>query len=134
VLLERTVPRELEPEELEERKRKVKVTVRAFDMLFLDGQELVNLSLSARRKYLLEVVPVEYVVEGIDCQNEIELMRFYEKALKEKFEGIVVKNLNSPYEIGQRSYTWLKLKPERDTIDCTIVKALYGKGTRAGWY
>jgi DNA ligase-1 len=42
--------------------------------------------------------------------------------------------LNSPYEIGQRTYTWLKLKPERDTIDCTIVKALYGKGKRAGLY
>jgi DNA ligase-1 len=42
--------------------------------------------------------------------------------------------LNSPYEIGQRTYTWLKLKPERDTIDCTIVKALYGKGRRAGLY
>jgi DNA ligase-1 len=45
-----------------------------------------------------------------------------------------VKNLNAPYEIGQRTYTWLKLKPERDTIDCTIVKALYGKGKRAGLY
>jgi len=28
----------------------------------------------------------------------------------------------------------LKLKPERDTIDCTIIKALYGKGKRAGLY
>jgi DNA ligase-1 len=92
------------------------------------------LPLSERRKYLLEVVPQEYIVEGVDCQNEVELMRFYEKALKNKFEGIVVKNLNSPYEIGQRTYTWLKLKPERDTIDCTIVKALYGKGRRAGLY
>ncbi|MDI6805171.1 MAG: hypothetical protein QMD20_00735, partial [Candidatus Bathyarchaeia archaeon] len=126
-LLERTVPRELTPEELEERKRKVKVTIKAFDILFLNGQELVNLPLSTRRKYLLEVVPTEYIVEGVDCQNEVELMRFYEEALKKKFEGIVVKNLNSPYEIGQRTYTWLKLKPERDTIDCTIVKALYGK-------
>jgi DNA ligase-1 len=133
-LLERTVPRELKPEELEERRRKVRVTVKVFDILFLNGQELANLPLSERQKYLLEIVPVEYVVEGIDCQSEIELMRFYEKALKEKFEGIMVKNLNAPYEIGQRTYSWLKLKPERDSIDCTIVKALYGKGKRAGWY
>ena len=134
VMLERTVPKELKPEELEERKRKVRVTIKAFDMLFLNGRELIGLPLSERRKYLLEVVPQEYIVEGVDCQNEVELMRFYEKALKNKFEGIVVKNLNSPYEIGQRTYTWLKLKPERDTIDCTIVKALYGKGRRAGLY
>ncbi|MEM3054521.1 MAG: ATP-dependent DNA ligase, partial [Candidatus Bathyarchaeia archaeon] len=134
VMLERTVPRELEPEELEERKRKVRVTVKAFDILFLNGRELTGLPLFERRKYLLEVVPEEYIVEGVDCQNEVELMRFYEKALKNRFEGIVVKSLSAPYEIGQRTYTWLKLKPERDTIDCTIVKALYGKGRRAGLY
>jgi len=133
-LLERTVPRELTPEELEERKEKVKVTVKAFDILFLNGQELVNLPFSERRRYLLEVVPQEYIVEGVDCKDEVELMRFYDEALKKRFEGIVVKNLNAPYEIGQRTYTWLKLKPERDTIDCTIVKALYGKGKRAGLY
>lgn len=134
VMLERTVPRELKPEELEKRKKKVRVTVKAFDILFLNGRELTGLPLSERRKYLLEVVPEEYIVEGVDCQNEVELMRFYETALKNKFEGIVVKSLNSPYEIRQRTYTWLKLKPERDTLDCTIVKALYGKGKRAGFY
>lgn len=133
-LLERTVPRELEPKELEERRKKVKVTIKAFDILFLNGQELVDLTLFTRRKYLMEVVPTEYIVEGADCQNEIELMRFYEESLKKKYEGIVIKNLNSPYEIGQRTYTWLKLKPERDTIDCAIVKTLYGKGRRAGLY
>ncbi|MGC9094911.1 MAG: ATP-dependent DNA ligase [Candidatus Bathyarchaeia archaeon] len=133
-LLERTVPRELTPEELETRREKVNVTVKTFDILFLNGQELVGLPLSLRRKYLLDVVPSEYIVEGVDCQNEVELMRFYEEALKRKYEGIIVKNLNAPYEIGQRTYTWLKLKPERDTLDCTIVKALYGKGKRAGLY
>ncbi|HDD70304.1 MAG TPA: ATP-dependent DNA ligase [Candidatus Bathyarchaeota archaeon] len=133
-LLGRTVPRELKPKELAERMEKVKVTFKAFDILYLNGQELVKNPLSTRRKYLLEVVPSEYIVEGVDCQNEIQLMQFYEKALKKKYEGIVVKNLEAPYEIGRRTYTWLKLKPERDTIDCTIVKALYGKGRRAGLY
>jgi DNA ligase-1 len=134
VMLERTVPRELTPEELAERMAKVRVTYKAFDILFLNGRELTSLPLTERRKYLLEVVPPEYLAEGVECQNEVELMRFYDEALKKGFEGIVVKNLNSPYEIGQRTYTWLKLKPERDTIDCTIVKALYGKGRRAGLY
>jgi DNA ligase-1 len=133
-LLERTVPRELTQEELEGRKEKVKVTIKAFDILFLNGQELINLPLSERRRYLLEVVPPEYIAEGLNCKDEVELMRFYDEALKKRFEGIVVKNLNSPYAIGQRTYTWLKLKPERDTIDCTIVKAIYGKGRRAGFY
>jgi len=133
-LLERTVPGKPSKEEVERRKEKVRVTIRAFDILFLNGRELTDLPLSERRKYLLEVVPAEYIVEGRDCENEVELMKFYEEALRRGLEGIVVKNLNSTYEAGQRTYTWLKLKPERDTIDCTIVKALYGKGRRAGLY
>jgi len=133
-LLERTVPKELTEEELKERKEKVKITVKVFDIMFLNGRELTDLSLSERRKYLFEVVPAEYLAEGKDCSNEIELMKFYEEALHQGLEGVVVKNLNSKYEAGERTYTWLKLKPERDTIDCTIVKALYGKGKRTGFY
>jgi len=133
-LLERTVPRKLPPEELKLRKEKIKVTVRAFDILYMNGQSLVELPLKERRRYLAEVVPQEYLVEGKDCQNEVELMRFYEEALRKGLEGIVVKDVNAKYEPGQRTHTWLKLKPERDTIDCTIVKALYGKGKRAGFY
>jgi len=132
-LLERTVPRELQPEELAKRKEKIGVTVRAFDILFLNGSELINLPLVERRKYLLEVVPAEYLAEGKDCSNEVELMKFYEESLKAGLEGIIVKSLTSTYA-GERTYTWLKLKPERDTIDCTIVKALFGKGRRAGLY
>jgi len=133
-LLERTVPRELQPGELGERKEKVGVTFRAFDILFLNGSELTGLSLAERRKYLLQVVPPEYLAEGRDCNREVELMKFYEAALKAGLEGIIVKSLTSTYAVGERTYTWLKLKPERDTIDCTIVKALFGKGRRAGLY
>ncbi len=133
-LLERTVPKKLSTEELKNRKKKVGVTVRVFDIIYVNGRELTDLPLFERRKYLAEVVPQEYLVEGKECQDEVELMGFYEEALRRGYEGIVVKNLNSPYEFGQRTYTWLKLKPERDTIDCTLVKALYGKGKRAGLY
>jgi len=133
-LLERTVPRQLSPEELEQRKEKLGVTIRVFDILFLNGRELTDLPLLERRKYLLEVVPAEYLAEGLDCRNEVELMKFYEEALHAGLEGIIVKSLASVYSVGERTYTWLKLKPERDTIDCTIVKALFGKGRRAGFY
>ncbi|NIR87968.1 ATP-dependent DNA ligase [Candidatus Bathyarchaeota archaeon] len=134
LLLERTVPRGLSEEELKRRREKIGLTIRAFDILYLNGRELTNLPLSERRKYLLEAVPAEYLVEGRDCESEVALMKFYEEALARGLEGIVVKNLNSSYEAGQRTYTWLKLKPERDTIDCAIVKALYGRGKRAGLY
>lgn len=133
-LLERTVPRELTREKLERRKEKIGVTVKIFDILFLNGRELIKLPLSERRKYLLEVVLPEFLADGRNCADEVELMGFYEEALRAGLEGVLVKNLDSIYDVGQRTYSWLKLKPERDTIDCTIVKALYGKGRRAGLY
>jgi DNA ligase-1 len=133
-LLERTVPKKLSPKELRRKKEKVAVTLRAFDIIFLDGRELGNLSLIERRKHLTNVVPLEFLIKTKNCHSEVELMSFYEEALHLGYEGIVVKSLASPYEFGRRTYTWLKLKPERDTIDCTLVKALYGKGRRAGLY
>ncbi|RLI37100.1 hypothetical protein DRO55_02120 [Candidatus Bathyarchaeota archaeon] len=133
-LLERTVPRELPTEELRERMRKVRLTIKAFDILYLNGVVLLDMPLRERRRFLLEVVPAEYLAEGVDCEDEVALMRFYNEALKRGLEGVIVKDLNSPYELGRRTYTWLKIKPERDTVDCVIVKALYGKGKRAGLY
>jgi len=133
-LLERTLPKEVPKVDPESRKERTHVTIQAFDVLFLNGRELMDLPFLERRKYLKEVVPLGYLVEGKDCKDEIELMRFYEEALDKGLEGIVVKNLQSTYEPGKRTYTWLKLKPERDTIDCAIAKALYGKGRRAGLY
>lgn len=133
-LIERTGSTELKAGEGQEEKTRTGVTVRVFDILFLNGNELMTLPLLQRRKHLLEVVPNEYLAEGRDCGNEVELMRFYSEALKARVEGIVVKSLASPYALGERTHSWLKLKPERDTIDCTIVKALYGKGKHAGFY
>lgn len=133
-LLERTVPRELSEEDLAARREKVKLTIRAFDILYLNGMVLMDMPLLERRKYLQEVVPPEYLAEGKDCNDRVNLMKFYEEALEKGLEGIIVKDAESPYEPGKRTYTWLKIKPERDTIDCTMVKALYGKGKRAGFY
>ena len=131
-LLRRTTMTKLPKEEMS--RNEVRVTIRVFDILFLNGRELAAQTLSQRREFLVNVIPSEYLVESKDCRNEVELMGFYEKALEQGCEGIVVKNLDSTYEFGQRSNGWLKLKPERDTIDCTLIKALYGKGRRAGLY
>ena len=131
-LLRRTTMTKLPTEEMS--RNEVRVTIRIFDILFLNGRELAAQTLSQRRELLVNIIPSEYLVESKDCRNEVELMGFYEKALEQGCEGIVVKNLDSTYEFGQRSNGWLKLKPERDTIDCTLIKALHGKGRRAGLY
>jgi DNA ligase-1 len=134
MLLGRAVPEALSPAELAQRRAEQRVTIRAFDILFLNGRELTSLPLVERRKFLVEIIPQRYLAEGLDCNNEVELMRFYNEGLQARTEGIIVKSLSSVYSVGERASTWLKLKPERDTVDCTVVKALYGKGKRAGLY
>jgi DNA ligase-1 len=129
-LLIRTVPRKYEKERAEE----VRLTIKAFDILYLDGQDLTHLSLSKRLEFLEAVVPYQYLSDGRYCENDVEVIRFYQEALNKGLEGIIIKSLSSPYEIGKRTNRWLKLKPERDTLDCVIIKALYGKGRRAGYY
>jgi len=48
------------------------------------------------------------------------------------YEGLVVKDPNSEYQIGNRGKNWIKLKKELDTLDVVIVMAEYGNGKRAG--
>ncbi|UCH31931.1 MAG: ATP-dependent DNA ligase [Candidatus Bathyarchaeota archaeon] len=134
LLLERTIPKKLSPQRGKGKKEKVIVTLRAFDIVFLDGRELGNRPFVERREHLSNVVPSEFLVENRKCHSEVELMGFYEETLHLGYEGIVVKNIESPYEFGRRTHTWLKFKSERDAIDCTLIKAFYGKGKRAGLF
>lgn len=129
-LLRRTVPRKLKEGVAEE----IKLSIRAFDVLYLNGESLMGRSLRERLGFLEGIVPEEYRSTSTTCHNEVELMQFYQNALKRGLEGIIVKELSSTYEAGVRTHTWLKLKPERDTVDCVVVKALYGRGWRAGLY
>ena len=55
--------------------------------------------------------------------------RFFQEAKKKKLEGIVAKRLNSVYEIGKRSKSWLKLK-NLMTLDCVIGGFTKGGGWR----
>ena len=48
------------------------------------------------------------------------------------YEGLVVKDPNSEYQIGKRGKNWIKLKKELDTLDVVVVIAEYGNGKRAG--
>ena len=82
----------------------------AFDLLFLDGKDLREQSLSARRKLLAKLL--EKALENIRLSGEIrgskdELLRV---AQEFGLEGLVAKRPNSVYESGRRSGAWVKFK------------------------
>ncbi len=129
-LLERTLPRKYESERAE----KVRVTIKAFDIVYYDGRSLLSTPLQERIPILMSVVPREFLAEGETCTTPGEVEKYFKDAVGRGYEGIMVKALDSIYEPGKRTYTWLKLKPLRDTIDAVVVKAYYGTGLRAGYY
>jgi DNA ligase-1 len=60
-----------------------------------------------------------------------DVLAFYNRAINDGFEGIIVKDANAPYESNKRSIAWAKYKPPRIELDVVILSATYGKGARA---
>ncbi|KAJ1020185.1 hypothetical protein NDA16_004465 [Ustilago loliicola] len=141
-------------QELSRRKRKdvkaedikIKVKLFGFDLLYLNGEPLLNLSLSERRKLLQEhFQPVEDEFDyarSEDCTSVEEISVFLDKSVKEGCEGLMVKMLSGPdstYEPSRRSMNWLKLKKDYlagtgDSLDLVVIGGYYGKGKRTNVY
>jgi len=117
------------PEELARNKGRVPVQFLAFDLLWLDGQPLLELPLHERRARLVEVlvetrdIRLSQVVEGAGTA-------FFEQVKALQLEGIVAKRAASPYRPGTRSHDWRKIKA-LCVQDCVIVGWTPGKGGRA---
>jgi bifunctional non-homologous end joining protein LigD len=116
------------PEELARNKGRVPVQFIAFDLLWLDGQPLLDLPLTERRARLQEVlvetrdVRLSQVVHGRGVD-------FFEQARGLGLEGVVAKRSASPYRPGTRSHDWRKIKALRRQ-DCVVVGWTPGQGQR----
>ncbi|WP_456475287.1 ATP-dependent DNA ligase [Candidatus Pyrohabitans sp.] len=103
-----------------------------FDILHLDGRDLFNLTYKERWARLEEIAGEELLATRRIVGDADEAMEFYQEALREGHEGVVVKRLESPYEPGKRSRAWLKVKPFT-TLDLAVIAAEWGHGRRRGW-
>ncbi|HKT21651.1 MAG TPA: ATP-dependent DNA ligase, partial [Nitrososphaerales archaeon] len=121
-------------EDFEGAARKAPITYFAFDILSKDGKETIDLPLSERRRLLARVVAgtAARTAETVDVTSEEEVKAAFRKSRDLGYEGLVVKDPDSPYAMGKRGRGWVKLKEELDTLDVVIVAAEYGHGKRAG--
>jgi DNA ligase 1 len=102
-----------------------------FDVLHLDGQDLLDEPAAVRALALAEAVPTAARVgrrEGLGAEGAAA---FLDEALAAGHEGLVAKSLTSPYEAGRRGAAWLKLKPAH-TLDLVVLAAEWGSGRRHG--
>jgi DNA ligase-1 len=107
------------------------LSVRFFDCLHLDGEDLVDRPLLERLD-ALERVAGPWRVPAVVTADAAEAERFSEQALAAGHEGVMVKGASSPYEAGRRGATWRKVKPVR-TLDLVVLGAEWGHGRRSGW-
>ena len=101
-----------------------------FDILYLDGETLIDLPFTERRKKLAGAVGM-YLAPQLVSSDPEEVRKTYEKALDAGHEGIMIKVPASPYTPGQRGKNWIKIKPEVDTLDLAVIGAEWGEGKRA---
>jgi len=101
-----------------------------FDILYLDGETLIDLPLSERRKKLESTIR-QYVAPQVVSSDQATIEKTYADALAAGHEGIMIKVPGSPYTPGQRGKNWIKIKPQVDTLDLAVIGAEWGEGKRA---
>lgn len=109
----------------------------AFDLLFLNGKELLELPLSERRLLLeqlfADIAPPELQFTRAKlCHSPEQIENAFAEALRRGNEGLVAKAPQSPYVPGRRGRYWMKLKRPLATLDVVVTAAEYGHGKRRG--
>lgn len=129
---------------IEEMMEKFPVAVFLFECLYADGDDLTLKPYGVRRSRLRKVVEETdrfKIVKALEPSSVKELEGFFEEAIAEGTEGLVVKSMgkDSIYRAGARSWLWVKLKRSYQSkmvepVDLVVVGAFYGRGRRAGSY
>jgi DNA ligase-1 len=102
-----------------------------FDLLYLDGEPLIDRPLRERQG-LLDRAVGSFAVPRIATADPAEAERFLAAALAAGHEGVMVKAIGSAYEAGRRGKAWRKVKPVL-TLDLVVLAAEWGSGRRRGW-
>jgi ATP-dependent DNA ligase I len=108
------------------------LTAFVFDVLYLDGQDLIDAPAQERHAALAAVVPEPVRIPRIVTEDVEEAGAFFRDALERGHEGVMVKSLDTPYTAGRRGAGWIKVKP-RHTLDLVVLAAEWGHGRRRGW-
>jgi DNA ligase-1 len=103
-----------------------------FDILWLDGRELLSAPLAERVATLAALAPPAQLVERLVTAEPDAAGAFFDGLIARGHEGVMAKALDSPYEAGSRGSAWLKVKQAK-TLDLVVLAAEWGSGRRHGW-
>jgi DNA ligase-1 len=118
--------------EVEARREDVPLSVFFFDLLHLDGTDLIDLPARERYARLAGLLPAGLLIPRTVSADADAAEAFFADAVSRGHEGVVVKSLDAPYAAGRRGGEWIKVKP-RHTLDLVVLAAEWGHGRRRGW-
>jgi DNA ligase-1 len=107
------------------------LTIGFFDCLLLDSHKLLDEPLSTRQDALASIDGLP-AIPGIRTDDPDAAQAVLDEALAAGHEGVMVKDLASPYAAGRRGKSWRKVKPVH-TLDLVVLAAEWGSGRRRGW-
>ncbi len=122
--------------------KKIPVALFCFDLLFVNGKSVIHEPYKKRyalmQKYVKQTSRINFAIRKI-CTDSDCIEDLFNRTVEHGGEGIVIKDLDGPYQAGVRGWHWIKWKPDyvkglRDTFDLVVVGAYFGKGRRAGTY
>lgn len=110
----------------EEAMQKVKVRWVIFDCMKIGNATIMDLPYGERLEKFSTLPDQAHRME-----KDGDIMAFYNNAINDGFEGIIVKDATMSYEAGKRSMGWAKYKPPRIELDVVIISAEYGEGKKS---
>lgn len=116
---------------VEDLRRSMPLTPYFFDVLHLNGRDLMDLPASESVALGRAAVPEDLWVPRTVTDNLAQAERFVAEALDRGHEGVMVKSLDAAYEAGRRGSSWIKVKPYH-TLDLVVIAAEWGHGRREG--
>ncbi len=113
------------------------VEVNVFDVLYHDGENVLDVPFRERRAMIEKMVvphPWKMCVARQIVTGELKVAeKFYRESLDAGNEGVMMKNLDGVYTPGSRVGVGVKVKPVMETLDVAIVGAEWGEGKRSKW-
>jgi DNA ligase-1 len=118
--------------EVERAMKEIPLSLHLFDCLFFDGTSLIDDPYRQRWEKLERLTEGRYLAQRIITDEVSMANEFLQASLNAGHEGVMAKDVESPYTPGSRGKRWFKVKPAL-TIDCVILAADRGSGRRRGW-
>jgi DNA ligase 1 len=107
------------------------LSVFVFDLLHVDGTDLLDRPTSERIAALDAIVPDAHRVDRLITADAVAAQEFLDLTLAAGHEGVMAKSPTAPYEAGRRGAGWLKVKPVH-TLDLVVLAVEWGNGRRTG--